>query len=82
MLEFKEYISKFRQRRIALIVDNTSCQKKTTEEIELKNIEIFYLPPNTTSLTQPIDASVIVLMKRIYTRKQVRRALPVIDEND
>ena len=80
LLEFDEYISQFCKRHIAIIIDNASCHKKSTDEIRLKNIETFYLPPNTSSLTQPKNAGVIASTKHRFRRKQARHALHVIDK--
>ena len=82
LLEFGDYISQFRERRVALVIDNASCHKKCTEQTKFRNIEIVYLPPNTTSLTQPMDAGVIASMRRRFKRKQVSQALKVIEENE
>ena len=82
LLEFDEYISHFRERRLSLTIDNASCNKKTSEQIELKKIKIDYLPPNTTSLTQPIDADIIVSMNCRSRRKKVLQALEVIFDNE
>ena len=80
LLEFGKYISQFRERRIGLIVSNVSCCEKSTDRIRLKNIEIFYLPTNATSQTQPFDSGVIALMKRRFKREQARQTLQVIDK--
>lgn len=49
-------------RKIALLVDN--CPAHPT--LELQNIELVFLPPNTTSVTQPMDAGVIRSLKYHY----------------
>ena len=41
-----------------------------------------FLPPNTTSLIQPIDQGVIMATKRIYTRKYLDDILVVIPDED
>jgi hypothetical protein len=59
---FKKYLrildSVFQKqnRKIALILDN--CSSHTMEESSLTNIKLFFLPPNTTSIGQPLDAGV------------------------
>jgi hypothetical protein len=46
-------------REVAMILDNCSCHH--IKEITLSNITFFYLPPNTTSIAQPLDAGFIYL---------------------
>ena len=49
-------------RRIALVLDNAPCHPKIT----LSHIELVFLPPNTTSHTQPLDQGIIANMKSHY----------------
>ena len=49
-------------RHMALIVDN--CPARPT--IQMNNIELIFLPPNTTSVTQPMDAGIIKNLKFHY----------------
>ena len=51
------------RRRIALVIDNATCHPKLDD---LVNIELVFLPPNTTSHTQPMDQGVIANFKRHY----------------
>ena len=44
-----------RNRKILLFADNASCHLPP----ELVNIKLQFLPPNTTSLTQPLDQGII-----------------------
>ena len=50
------------KRRIALVIDNATCHPK----LDLVNIELVFLPPNTTSHSQPMDQGVIANFKRHY----------------
>ena len=43
-------------RRVILLLDNFSGHRCSYNP---ENIEVVYLPPNTTSLCQPLDAGVI-----------------------
>ena len=47
-------------RKIALVLDNATCHPKIT----LSNIELEFLPPNTTSHIQPMDQGIIANFKR------------------
>ena len=65
---FTEYLKKFNyemkrnNRKIALIIDN--CRSHPF--VELSNIKLIFLPPNTTSVLQPMDAGVIHSVKSQY----------------
>ncbi|XP_029654418.1 tigger transposable element-derived protein 6-like [Octopus sinensis] len=50
------------KRKIVLLLDNASCHKY----IHLSNIELFFLPKNTTSLIQPLDMGIIKSFKSNY----------------
>eukprot|EP00171_Calliarthron_tuberculosum_P021816 IDg21816t1 len=46
----------------------------------LSNVELVFLPPNTTSKLQPWDAGIIASMKVHYRRFQMERALDLAEE--
>jgi len=54
-------------RRVAMIIDNCPTHPKVCR---LQNIKLVFLPPNTTSKTQPCDQGIIQNLKVQY-RKQV-----------
>ena len=65
-------------RKIALIIDNCPAHP----EIEnLKAIKLFFLLPNTTSLTQPMDQGVIRSLKAIYRKNIVRKIIQCVEGN-
>ncbi len=71
---FMEWINglnekKLMNRRILLILDNAPVHPFN---IEYPNIELLYLPPNTTSKIQPLDRGIIRSFKSIYRRLLVR----------
>lgn len=49
-------------RKIILFLDNASCHPKLT----LSNIRLAWFPPNTTSITQPMDQGIISCVKLFY----------------
>ncbi len=55
-------------RKILLVVDNCSSHKIT---VELKCIEIMFLPPNTTSIIQPLDQGILKAFKTRFTSKKL-----------
>lgn len=72
---FEEWISNWDKklnRKVALILDNCAAHPKLTS---LKNIELFFLPPNTTSKTQPMDQGVIQNLKLFYRKQLALRRL-------
>jgi len=64
-------------RKILLLIDNAPSH--VWDGLELSNIEILCLPPNTTSKLQPLDAGIIAAVKRHYRRSQISYALDLLD---
>jgi len=75
---FTAYLRKFdsemvsQGRKIALVLDRCTAHPNLSS---LKNIELFFLPPNSTSRTQPLDAGIINSMKCFYRKKLLNRLL-------
>jgi hypothetical protein len=67
---------KRRQKKIAMIVDNCPAHPKVEK---LEAIELFFLPPNTTSKTQLMDQGVIDNLKVHYRKKIVLRQIESIE---
>ena len=65
-------------RKIALIIDNCSAHPHIDN---LKAINLVFLPPNTTSKTQPMDQGVIRSTKAHYRSGCVRKFINAIDNN-
>lgn len=66
--------------KVLLIVDNASCHPSSLKEAH-PNVEVVFLPPNTTSLIQPLDQGIIATFKAYYTRRCLKRILNSIEEN-
>ena len=65
-------------RTIALTIDN----RRAHPEIGgLKAIDLFFLPPNTTSVLQPMDQGVIRSLTATYRTKVVQKMVEAIDGN-
>ena len=66
---FEEWVRKLNNkmviqcRHILLVLDNRTAQP----HIELSNIKLLTLPPNTTSALQPMDAGIIAAVKMNYS---------------
>ena len=69
-LLFQDFVGWFDKRmngkKVLLIVDNCPAHPKVVEG--LRNIELFFLPRNTTSKIQPCDAGIIRAFKAHYRR--------------
>ena len=56
-------------RKIALIIDNCPAHPPVSD---LTNIQLIFLPPNATSVLQPMDQGVIRSLKTHYRGRVVR----------
>ena len=79
---FTEYVRKLdalflnQGRKIFLIIDNCPAHPEVEN---LEAIELVFLPPNTTSKTQPMDQGVIRSLKAFYRSNVVKRQIKHID---
>lgn len=48
--------------------------------VELSNIELFYIPKNATSILQPVDQGIIANVKAHYTRLLMEKLVKKLDE--
>lgn len=58
-------------RKVILFVDNASAHKQTN----LKNVNVCYLPANTTSILQPLDMGIIHAFKAHYRQNIIRKQI-------
>lgn len=58
---------KMQKRKILLFVDNAPSHPN----MDLSNVKVQFLPPNTTSLTQPMDQGIIQTTKLKIRKRQV-----------
>ena len=63
-------------RKVAFIVDNCPAHPTISN---LKAINLVFLPPNTTSKTQPMDQGFIGSLKAYYRATCVRKILDAVD---
>ena len=64
------------KRKIALVVYNCPAHP----EVEgIKAIDLIFLPPNTTSKTQPMDQGIIRSLKAWYRTKVIRKYIAAVD---
>ena len=72
-LDKKYFIGK---RKVCFIIDN--CPSHPTIP-DLTNIQVIFLPKNTTSVLQPMDCGVIRMLKAYYRRRLVESHLIAFD---
>lgn len=65
-------------RKIAIIVDNCPAHPKLER---LPDFELVFLPPNTTSKTQPMDNTVMNNLKVHYLKRKVLRQIHATERN-
>lgn len=70
---------KLQGRKICLIVDNCSAHPKDCIG-KYEMIEIIFLPPNVTSLIQPMDAGIISVLKHLFRTGLVARLLDEMEK--
>ena len=67
------------KRKIALIIDNCTAHPHVEQ---LPSIELIFLPPNTTSHTQPMDQGVIRALKAKYRSLAVRKLIAALEKKN
>lgn len=76
---FNAYVSMTSGRRVLLLLDNCSAHGGPDVHPVLSNVELFFLPPNTTSHIQPMDAGIIAAVKAKFRRRLLFRTFDNID---
>ncbi|XP_053546948.1 tigger transposable element-derived protein 1-like [Bombina bombina] len=66
---------------ILLFVDNAPGHPRMLDELN-PNIRVEFLPPNTTSLLQPMDQCVIAAFKLNYLKRTFSKCIPAIDKEE
>ncbi|KAI1705545.1 DDE superfamily endonuclease domain-containing protein [Ditylenchus destructor] len=65
-------------RKILLVLDNCPSHP---QNVQLRNIEVLFLPSNTTAESQPMDMGVIKNVKVFYRKFLLRERISAIDNN-
>lgn len=63
------------KRKILLFLDNASSHPN----LKLSNVQLVFLPPNTTSMTQPLDQGIINAIKVQYRKRVLKRLICKMD---
>ena len=66
----KQVARRHKNECVLLFLDN--CPSHKTDGIVLSNVDIHFLPPNTTAKIQPMDAGIISSFKRHYRSLHIR----------
>lgn len=67
---------RFEKRKICLVIDNCTSHKISNS---LSNIEVIFLPPNTTSILQPMDSGIIRCFKAYFNGYKLSQISDMID---
>src|SRR5215469_621506 len=72
--------SKMQGRKVVLLMDNFSAHESAVELIkssnsQLQNTLVIWLPPNLTSLYQPLDQGIINIWKTYYKKRWINHIL-------
>ncbi|XP_037820481.1 tigger transposable element-derived protein 6-like [Lucilia sericata] len=63
-------------RKIILFVDNAACHKTSAV---FQNIDLQFLPANTTSIIQPLDQGIIHCFKCYYRQNLLRKQISAVE---
>ena len=66
---------RFENRNVLMFVDNCSSHP----DVEASNLRMVFLPPNTTSKLQPMDAGIIQSVKINYRKRLLRHLISRMD---
>ena len=78
-LHFFNNQMKSKNKKVILLIDNAGGHN-TPNDLNLSNVELLYLPANTTSKLQPLDAGIIKNFKVIYKNFLVDKYLQDIEK--
>ncbi|KAL2098487.1 hypothetical protein ACEWY4_004967 [Coilia grayii] len=79
ILEVKRYLrGKGLDFKAFLLVDNAGGH---ADDLSYEGVQIEFLPPNTTSLIQPMDQGIIRAFKALYTRNTLQHLVEAMDSD-
>ena len=80
--DFQVHVRRRTTKNILLILDN--CGPHGTKELvdENEQIRVVFLPPNCTSVFQPMDSGVIAMLKKNYRTRLLRKMLETYDDRE
>ncbi|PXF48371.1 Tigger transposable element-derived protein 6 [Gracilariopsis chorda] len=80
LLRFDAYVRQTPGRKFLLLLDNFSGHGTAGCLPPFSAVQVKYLPPNTTSKLQPMDAGIIACLKPRYRSVQYNRALGCLED--
>ncbi|CAK9825672.1 Tigger transposable element-derived protein 1 [Anthophora retusa] len=76
--ETRKYLNeKGLEFKVLLLVDNAPGHP----QLEHENVQVLFLPPNTTSLIQPLDQGIIATFKTYYIKRTFQYILDTLDRD-
>ncbi|KAG0440948.1 Tigger transposable element-derived protein 6 [Dictyocoela muelleri] len=78
ILYISEYFKK-QNRKIVLVLDNCTSHRLS---VCVENIKLIFLPKNSTSVLQPLDAGIIRSFKSKVYKLQIKNVISRLDENN
>ena len=66
--------------KVLLLMDNCKSHPQSLQDAH-PNIEVMFLPPNTTALIQPMDQNVIATFKSYYLRRVIRKMVQSVNHH-
>ena len=67
------------RRNILLFADNCSAHVKAAQNIQLRQVKLIFLPPNSTSRSQPLDQGIIRSFKAHYRKRILLKIIAAFD---
>jgi len=67
------------KRHIVMLCDKCAAH---SDGVRLTNVKLVFMPPNTTSLIQPMDQGIIANFKRHYKSLVLRQLMTAIDQDN
>ncbi|KAK9301502.1 hypothetical protein QLX08_006131 [Tetragonisca angustula] len=71
-----------REGKVILLVDNFKAHKLEKDELDDGHFVLMFLPPNTSSMIQPMDRGVIAECKKLFRHKLFHQVLQVLQYDD
>ena len=82
LLRFESFVKQTPGRKVLWLLDNFSGHGSGQCLPHLSAVDVRFLPPNTTSKLQPMDAGIIASLKRRYRTVQYNQALDFLEEGN
>ena len=76
--EFNREVARKYNQRVLLLLDN--CPSHKIDGLVLSHVDIHFLPPNTTSKIQPMDAGIIMSFKKHYRHLHIKWILNLVED--